>query len=390
MTYKIAGYRIVLSFPLLFLLLLMSSCANGPGKQEKIQTIYIGTYTSGESEGIYQCSFNPKTGELSGLKIAAKKKNPSFLTISPDRKFLYCVNETMNYKGKPGGSVSAFSIDPVNNSLQFINDQSSKGGAPCHIITDKTGRFVLTANYMGGNVAVYPVNSDESIGNPTSIVQHKGSGKNPDRQEAPHAHSVILDSSNKYAFVSDLGIDKIMIYEFNSKTGILTPANIPWVNLQPGAGPRHFTFHPSGEYAYVINELNSTISSFSYESKDGKLTEIQTITTLPVNFEGNNSCADIHISPSGKYLYGSNRGHNSIVWYYIDETSGKLTLIGFESTLVETPRNFTIDPSGTFLLVANQNTNTIVTFRIDTQTGKLNFTENMLSVPSPVCIKFLE
>jgi 6-phosphogluconolactonase len=239
-------------------------------------------------------------------------------------------------------------------------------------------------------VAVYLVNSDGSIGNPTNIVQHKGSGKNPDRQEAPHAHSVILDSSNKYAFVSDLGIDRIMIYKFNSKTGILTPANIPWVSLQPGAGPRHFTFHPNGKNAYIINELNSTISCFSYESKDGKLTEIQTITTLPANSEGNNSCADIHISPSGKYLYGSNRGHNSIVCYSIDKTSGKLTLVGFESTRGETPRNFSIDPSGTFLLVANQNSNTIVTFRIDSQTGKLNFTEHILKVPSPVCIKFLE
>ena len=390
---KVEGYKKILFLLLIFLLVSMSSYTKEPrkpGKQEKIYTIFIGTYTSGESEGIYQCSFNPNTGELSGLKVAAKKKNPSFLTISPKQKFLYCVNETMNYKGKSGGAVSAFSIDSVNNTLQFINDQSSKGGAPCHIITDKTGRFVLTANYMGGNVAVYPINSDGSIGDPASIVQHKGSGKNPDRQKAPHAHSVILDPSNKYAFVSDLGIDKIMIYRFNAKTGILTPANIPWVNLQPGAGPRHFTFHPNGEYAYVINELNSTISSFSYQSKDGVLTEIQTITTLPVNFKGNNSCADIHISPSGKYLYGSNRGHNSIVCYSIDEKTGKLKVVDFESTLGETPRNFTIDPSGTFLLVANQNTNTIVTFRIDSQTGKLNFTKNMLSVPSPVCIKFLE
>ncbi|MDX2443962.1 MAG: lactonase family protein [Bacteroidales bacterium] len=388
----IIAYEKLLSFAWVFLMLGMNCCSNDPGNQrmqENFKTIYIGTYTSGESKGIYQCSFNQNTGKLSGLKLLAQNENPSFLTISPDKKTLYCVNETMEFNGKPGGALSSFKIDHKNDSLHFINEQLSNGGAPCHIITDKSGKFIFVSNYMGGNVSVYPIQIDGSIGEMSCLIQHKGSGKDSNRQEAPHAHSLILNPDDKFAYVSDLGIDKVMIYEVIPENGILTAANSPWANLEPGSGPRHFTFHPQGRYAYVINELNSSITAFSFNDLDGSLQEIQTISTLPVDFGGSNSCADIHISPSGKYLYGSNRGHNSIVSYSIDKKTGTLTLIDFESTLGETPRNFTLDSTGEYLLVANQDTNTIVTFRIDPQTGKLDFTENILSVPSPVCLKFL-
>jgi len=377
---------------ILLILFVLSGCSGNRENMthsDKTHTIYIGTYTSGESEGIYKCSFNINTGKLSGLKLVAKRTNPSFLAISPDKKTLFCVNETMTYNDKPGGSVSAFRISHENDSLLFINEQPSMGGAPCHIITENTGKFLLAANYMGGNVAVYPIAKDGSIAEYSSIIQHEGSGKNLDRQEAAHAHSVILGPEDKYVYVSDLGIDKIMIYRLDKEKGLLTPAIIPWAKLEPGAGPRHFTFHPDGEYAYGINELNSTITSFRYNNMDGSLTEIQTISTLPDNFDGMNSCADIHITPSGEYLYGSNRGHNSIVCYSIDKSTGKLTLNSFESTRGETPRNFSLDPSGNYLLVANQNTNTIVSFKIDSKSGTLNFTNHILNVPSPVCIKFL-
>ena len=378
---------------ILLILFVLSGCSGNRENMthsDKTHTIYIGTYTSGESEGIYKCSFYINTGKLSGLKLVAKRTNPSFLAISPDKKTLFCVNETMSYNDEPGGSVSAFRISHENDSLLFINEQPSMGGAPCHLITDNSGKLVLTANYMGGNVSVYPLGADGSLAEFSSIIQHKGSGKNLDRQEAAHAHSVILGPADKYAYVSDLGIDKIMIYNLDKKQGLLTPASTPWVKLEPGAGPRHFTFHPDGEYAYGINELNSTITCFSYNDNNGSLNEIQTVSTLPNDFNGMNSCADIHISPSGDFLYGSNRGHNSIVCYSIDKSSGKLTLNSFELTRGETPRNFSLDPSGNYLLVANQNTNNIVSFKTDSKSGKLNFANHILDVPSPVCIQFLD
>ena len=385
-------FKFKIYWKILFLIIVLTSCSGNRKnmtQDDKTQTIYIGTYTSGESEGIYKCSFDINTGKLSGLKLVARKTNPSFLALSPDKKALFCVNETMTYDGKPGGSVSAFKISPENDSLLIINEQPSMGGAPCHIITDNSGKLVLTANYMGGNVAVYPLGMDGSLAEFSNIIQHEGFGKNLERQEAAHAHSVILGPGDKYAYVSDLGIDKIMIYRLDKKQGSLTPASTPWAQLEPGAGPRHFTFHPDGKYAYGINELNSTITCFSYNDNNGSLTEIQTISTLPDDFDESNSCADIHISPSGDFLYGSNRGHNSIVCYSIDKSTGKLTLNSFESTQGETPRNFSLDPSGNYLLVANQNTNTIVSFKIDSKSGRLNFTNHILDVPAPVCIQFL-
>jgi 6-phosphogluconolactonase len=350
-------------------------------------TLYVGTYTSGESEGIYLYRMNLSTGELRHFSTVRGIVNPSFLAIDPQRRHLYAVNEVSDFKQKPVGAVSAFAINQQTGDLTFLNQQSSQGGAPCHLMVDQTGKYVLLANYEGGNVAVLPVQHDGSLGAATDIVQHRGASVNVQRQQGPHAHCVMLDRANRYAFAVDLGIDKIMIYRFDAVSGKLTPNQEPWVSLKPGAGPRHFVFHPNGRYAYVINELDSTITAFTYTSARGTLRAVQTISTLPSGFSGSNDCADVQVSPSGKFLYGSNRGHDSMVVFAIDDRTGKLRYVQHESTRGKTPRNFAIDPTGTYLLVANQDSDSIHTFRIDPVKGELTPTGLMAEVPSPVCLK---
>ena len=352
-------------------------------------TLYIGTYTSGKSEGIYIYRMNVSSGELKYFNTVKRVIDPSFLAVDGKRRFLYAVNELAEFAGKPGGALSAFSIDQKTGDLSLLNQQPSLGGAPCHVIVDATGRFVLVANYAGGNVSVIPVMRDGSLGTATDMVQHHGSGVNKERQEAPHAHCVTLDRSNRYAFVADLGLDRVMIYHFDAKAGKLMPARQPWAQLKPGAGPRHFTFHPNGRFAYDINELDSTLTVFSYDVVDGTLSSLQSISALPVDFSGNNDCADLHVSRSGKFLYGSNRGHNSIVVFAINESTGKLTYLEHAATQGKTPRNFAVDPTGRFLLVANQESDTVVTLRIDPVTGRLKPTGHVAEVPTPVCLKFL-
>ena len=360
--------------------------------RSKEMLLYIGTYTSGESssEGIYIQKFDPATGRLSPYKTVSGVEDPSFLTIDRNRKFLYAVNETLEHEGQKSGAVSAFSIDRKTGSLTFLNKQPSRGGAPCHISVSRDGKFVLVANYVGGNVAVLPVKADGSLGQAIELEQHSGSGPDKTRQEAAHAHSIMLDSGNKYAFVNDLGIDRIMIYEFDSKNGKLAPnPKQPFYQSRPGAGPRHFKFHPGGKYAFAVNELDMTVSSLSYDQSSGTLKEIQAISTLPVDFTGENSCADVHVSPDGRFLYVSNRGHDSIAAYRIEGMSGRLELIEHVSTQGKTPRNFAIDPSGTFMLVANQRSNSIVTFSIDPESGRLKYSGQTISVPSPVCLQLI-
>jgi len=352
-------------------------------------TLYVGTYTSGKSEGIYIYNMNVSSGELKYFNTVKRVIDPSFLAVGRKRRFLYAVNELTEFGGKPGGALSAFSIDQKTGDLNLLNQQPSLGGAPCYVIVDATGRFVLVANYTGGNVSVLPVLPDGGLGTATDMVQHQGSGANKERQEAPHAHCVVLDRSNRYAFVADLGLDKVMIYHFDAKAGKLRPTRQPWAQLNPGAGPRHFIFHPNGRYAYVINELDSTLAAFSYDAVNGTLHSIQTVSALPKDFSGKNDCADLHITSSGRFLYGSNRGHNSIVVFAINESTGKLTYLEHTSTLGKTPRNFAVDPTGRFLLVANQESDTVVTLRIDTVTGRLKPTGHVAEVPTPVCLKFL-
>ncbi len=351
--------------------------------------VYVGTYTRGESEGIYVYWLDMPSGKLEYRNKATGIDNPSFLVIEPKHRYLYAVNEISNFEGKRGGAVSAFSIDQQSAGLKLINQQPTHGGAPCYVTTDNESEWILTANYSGGNAAVFPVENGGWVGPESDLVRHQGSSVNERRQKSPHPHCIILDAANRYAFVPDLGMDKVMIYKFDSAEGKLIPNEVPFFQTKPGAGPRHMTFHPNGKFAFVIQELNSTITSLAYDASVGSLEEIQTESTIPQDFEGENWCADIHVSPSGKFLYGSNRGHNSIVIFKIDETSGELEFVGRESTRGETPRNFAIDPTGKYLLAANQNTNNVFTFHIDPDTGKLEPTGHSADIPSPVCLKLI-
>jgi len=354
--------------------------------------LYIGTYTSsGKSEGIYVYKFHAKTGKLSPLHTVKNVAEPSFLTIDKDRKYLYAVNELVEYEGKNAGAVSAFAIDQKTGNLQFLNQQSSLGGAPCFITASDNQKFVLVANYMGGNVSVYPVEKDGRLGASVSLAQHTGFGPNKDRQEAAHAHSILLDRNNRFAFAADLGIDRLMIYRFDAQTGKLAPNEAQaFYQTKAGAGPRHFTFHPSGKFAFLINELDLTITSLAYDESAGTLREIQTVPTLPANASAEGAtCADIHTSPDGRFLYGSNRGHNSLVSYKIDEKTGRLEYLEHVSTGGKKPRNFALAPDGRFLLVANQDSDSIVVFRRDAKSGKLRSTGIAAEVPVPVCLKFI-
>ncbi len=349
--------------------------------------VYFGTYTSrGEnsSKGIYRSELDLETGRLSEPVLAAEARNPSFLEIHPEGKFLYAVSESGG-----AGSVSAYAIDSDTGGLKLLNQQSSGGAGPCHVSIDHTGKNVLVANYGSGSASVIPIKPDGRLGEPTGFVQHAGSSVNPGRQKGPHAHSINVSPDNRFAFVADLGIDKVMIYRLNVEKGTIVANSPGFAKVKPGAGPRHFAFGPKGKNAYVINELDWTVTAFAYEPASGALTEIQSVTTLPKGFDGSNSCAEVRVHPSGKFLYGSNRGHDSIVVYRVDPAKGTLTFVEHETADIKTPRNFNIDPMGKFCLVANQGKDSVVVFRIDEETGALEPTGHKISVGRPVCIRFL-
>lgn len=353
--------------------------------------VYFGTYTSGTSRGIYVSRMNRETGALSTPVLAAEAANPSYLAVHPARDFLYAVNEIDTFAGQPAGSVSAFAIDRTTGTLKALNRQSSRGAGPAHVTTDRAGRHVLVANYGGGSAAVLPIDADGSLKPASAFVQHTGSGANPDRQKAPHAHAINLDSEDRFAYVPDLGIDKVMIYRFDSAQGSLVANQPPAASVQPGAGPRHIAIHPSGRYAYVINELHCTITVFGRDAASGALTTIETVSTLPAgqSVQPGFSTADVQVHPSGRFLFGSNRGHDSIVVFSIDEKSGRLAHVETEPTQGRTPRAFGIDPSGTYLLAANQRSDSVVVFRIDQKTGALASTGSRIELSAPVCVKFL-
>jgi len=348
--------------------------------------VYFGTYTWGEnpSRGIYRSVLDLKTGKLSDPILAAEAKNPSFLGIHPNGKFLYAVSEANG-----AGSVSAYAIDTEAGDLKFLNERPSGGAGPCHVSIDHAGRNLLVANYGSGSASVIPIKLDGRLGEPTGFVQHEGSSVNPERQKGPHAHSINVSPDNRFAFVADLGIDKIMIYRLDVEKGTVITNSPPFAKVKPGAGPRHFAFHPNEKYAYVINELDCTVTAFAYDLASGALTEIQTITTLPKGFDVSNTCAEVCVHPSGKFLYGSNRGHDSIVVYRVDLSNGTLTFVEHKTADIKTPRNFNIDPTGKFCLVANQSSDSVVVFRIDQETGALEPTGHKISVAKPVCIRFL-
>ena len=370
----------------LFITILFLFAALSTASAESLP-VYFGTYTGGEnsSKGIYRSVLDLETGKLAKPALAAEVKNPSFIEIHPNGKFLYAVSETGG-----AGTVSAYAIDAQTGSLKLLNQQPSGGSGPCHVNIDRTGKIALVANYGSGSASAIPIKPDGSLAEPTAVVQHEGSSVNPQRQKEPHAHSVNLSPDNHFAFVADLGIDKIMIYKLDTEKGTIVPNEPAFVKLKGGSGPRHFTFHPNGKFAYVINELACTVTVFAYEPASGALSEIQTIPTLPADFHGSNGCAEVRVHPSGKFLYGSNRGHDSIAAYRIDPAKGTLTLVEFETADIKTPRNFNIDPTGKFCLVANQGSDSIVVFRIDPQTGTLEPAGHKISVGKPVCIRFLQ
>lgn len=351
--------------------------------------VYMGTYTSGKSEGIYLYELT-SSGALEFLSVASGISNPSYLAIAPQKRYLYAVSEVGASSGKPGGGVSAFSIDQETGELTLLNQQLTHGASPCYLTVDQTEKCVLVANYGSGSATVLPIQSNGKLGEATHVVQHSGSSADPGRQEGPHAHSIVLDRTNSYAFVPDLGLDKVMIYQLCLSQGKLKANDEPWVEVKAGAGPRHFTFHPNGKYAYVINELDSTVTAFTYDEAHGRLRVIQAVTTLPEGFSDKSYCADVHVSSSGRFLYGSNRGHDSIVIFEIDQGTGKLSLVGHEPTQGNFPRGFAIDPTGNFLLAANQNSDNVVSFRINQETGALTPTGHITEVPMPVCVKMIQ
>ena len=383
------------SFAALYLLLVVSlslTALAAPVPKSGKYLFYVGTYTQNgsSSKGIYAYRYDAATQEITSLGLAAETTNPSFLVLHPNGNFLYAVNELGNFKGSNSGGVSAFSIDKTTGKLTFLNEVQSRGADPCYITIDKTGKWVLVANYSSGSVAVFPVQKDGSLGEAASFVQHTGHGADPKRQEAPHAHSIDLSADNRFAYVDDLGLDELLVYKFDESTGKLTPNDPPYVKLDPGSGPRHFALASSGKFAYVVSEMKGTVTVFSIDSHTGKPSTLQSVSTQSEGFKGDIEDAEVEIHPSGKFLYASNRGDgNSLAVFAIDAAKGTLTQVEVTPTQGKAPRHFAFDPTGTLLFAENMSSNNVVVFRIDPKTGKLAPTGKTFEVGQPVCLKFL-
>ncbi len=374
--------------PLVFLSVLVFASIVGRAERYRV---FVGTYTSGDSisKGVYSCEFDTGTGKLTEPILAAELTNPSFLAIHPGGKVVYAVNEVSEGPGRGNGAVTALKVNG-DGTLTKINHQPSEGGAPCHCNVDATGTNLLIANYGGGNVAVYPIAEDGSLKPMSCNIQHEGSSIDTGRQKTPHAHSINLSSDNRFAYAADLGIDKIMIYDFDPKQHMLVPAKQPAVLVTPGGGPRHFSIHPSGKFAYTNNEMTLVVTGFSRNPDDGSLHAIQEISTIPAGFDGRKSTAECLTHPSGKFLYVSNRGHETITAFTIDQETGLLTYVENEPTGGKEPRNFFIEPNGKWLLAENQNSDSVFVFSIDPDTGELAPTGNSIMVGRPVCIRMVK
>ncbi len=379
--------RCLQAFLFILFVVAIGVASDSPPKGSYI--LYVGTYTEKESKGIYAYRYDPASSELTPMGLSAETTSPSFIAIDPTRRFLYAVNEISNYKGTKSGGVSAFSIDHKTGKLTFLNEVASGGADPCYIEFDKTGKYVLVANYTGGSVAVFPVQADGHVGEASAFIQHKGTGPNPERQEGPHAHWIETTPDNRFAISVDLGLDELSIYRFDAKNGTLTPNDPPFAKLDPGAGPRHMAFQPDGKFAYVVNEIGSTVTSYSYDAQKGSLQKLKSVSTIPKDFTSKNETAEIEVHPNGKFLFASNRGHDSIAVFSIDAKTGSLTLTEDVSTQGKAPRHFIIDPTGKFLFVANEESNNMVAFRIDSNSGKLTPSGQTYKIPSPVCLKFM-
>jgi len=377
--------------PLLFFATAVSAQKRTPNKPF---LVYVGTYTNKTaSKGIYAYLFDPVIGKLTAVGVAAESEDPSFLAVHLSGKYLYAVNEIDHFGGQKSGAVSSFAIDSKSGKLTLLNQASSQGAGPCYISLDKTGRFILVANYDGGSIAVFPIREDGSLAPASAFVQHSGSSVDKERQEGPHAHWIGTSPDNRFVLAADLGLDEILVYRFNSAKGSLAPDTPPFVKLNPGAGPRHLAFHPNGKFAYVLTEMGSSVTAFAYKASKGSLSPLQTVSTLSIlrkDYSGVKEAAEIAVHPNGKFLYASNRaGIDSISTFSIDPVKGTLKLKDEYPTMGKTPRNFAIDPTGKFLLVANQESNNIIIFRIDSTTGALSPTGEITEVPAPVCITFV-
>jgi 6-phosphogluconolactonase len=355
--------------------------------------VYVGTYTrpaaylrETKGKGLYIFRLNPDTGELSPAGEAPGIDNPSYLNVDPAKRHVYAISEVWEW---PEGLVRAYAIDPASGGLTYLNQVSSFGWLACYIMVDATNRFAVVSNYMGGNAGLFPIRADGRIGEAVQMVQHTGAGRDPQRQAGPHPHCIVISPNNRHVVVADLGLDKVMVYDLDVEQGRLAPNAVPWVKMPDGSGPRHFVFHSSGRYGYVSNEFNATVSAFTYDPESGRLELIQTVSSLPKDFAGENICADIQVHPSGNFVYVSNRGLDSLTIFAVDPATGRLTYVANQSSLGETPRNFAIEPGGRFLLAANQDSDNIVTFSIDLGTGKLSPTGHVASVPTPNCVKIV-
>lgn len=379
---------------LIFLAVLMLPPLQSPGHSASNDStgskylVYIGTYTGPNSKGIYAYRFDATAGKLDSIGLAAEIVRPSFLTVHPNRRFLYAVSELGN-DGKVNGSITAFAIDRKSGTLTALNTVSSGGGGSCHLVVDKTGKALVVANYGSGSVAAFTVKPDGRLNGPTSLMQHSGSSVDPKRQTGPHAHAVVLSADNRFVFVPDLGLDQIRSYRLNAAAATLAATDPPFVPVKAGSGPRHLAFGPDSRFAYSLHEMGSMVTVWAYTAASGRLAEVQTISTLPADFHGKNNSAEIEVDSNGRFLYASNRGHDSITVFAIEPGTGKLSVVETVATQGRTPRNFKIDPTGRYLFAANQDTNNIVIFRIDPQTGHLTPTGQVLEVQSPVCVQFV-
>jgi 6-phosphogluconolactonase len=393
--------RRIFAFSLLITLLVFSVAGGSADKSaaNRKYLVYVGTYTSKTaSKGIYAFEFDAETGKLTPKGVAAETLDPSWVAVHPSGKFVYAANEA----GK-ASTVSAFAVDAKSGKLTFLNQLPSLGEDPCYLSFDKTGKYVLVANYSSGTIAVFPILADGRLGEHTASMKNQGAtGPNKERQEAPHAHWIETSSDNRFALVADLGLDEVLIYRFDANKGILSRNDPPlmtvplllassWrgAKVNPGAGPRHFAFHPNGKFGYVLNEMDATVIAFSYQRNNGSLSFLQSVTTLPKDFSGRNDAAEIAVHPNGKFLYASNRGHDSIAIFAIDAAKGTLAFVAHVLTGGKEPRHFAIDPSGKYLLAENQFSNNIVVFKIDAATGGLTPTRQVVEVPSPVNLAFL-
>jgi len=356
------------------------------GESSKELLVLISAFAPGDEGAIHAYKLETATGRLELINKATEVENPFFLALHPGLEFVYSVHEVGSFGGNDSGGVAALSLDRSTGAMSVLNSQESGGKAACYLDVDSKGKCLVVANYSGGSVAALPIREDGTLGEATSFIQHEGSSVDASRQKGPHAHCFVVGPDDRYAYCADLGLDKVMIYRLDAEQGKLTPGEQPFARTVPGAGPRHFTFHPNGEYAYAINEMGNSATTFRHETCCGMLIELQTLSTLPEGYEETTHCADVKITPSGKFLYGTNRGHDSVAIYAIDEQTGMLSLVDIQDSQGENPQNLAITPDGSLLLVANMGGGNVVTFAIDGQTGKLSQVEEELQMPSPSCI----